>query len=143
MEKIIKKILIITDNFEDNKDWKEDIIKDGKKGAFPWHEDEGINYFYFDIEIIEEIKPLNKYYDAILVDYGLFDNTQKNYRIVKSFIKNTPIVLWCSALSGDYVINDLKKIRPELSYLRSIDIHDRDRLRIGLYRFFEDEVKKD
>ena len=136
MKKIKKKVLWITDNWdeEDQESQKEDFLA----GEFFYNSK--ANIFSFELEFMNELKYPSGKYDAILIDYGLYDNTEKNYRVLKRILKKGCLVFWGSAFNREIIEQDLKKIRPELTCIRFVGIRTDDIL-YTLYCFLRKKLR--
>lgn len=140
--KIKKKILIISDDFDEH-----------SFSTFKELVDEG-NYFYgeesnclsFDVQHVEDFEdirdtPFLRKYDAYLIDYGIVGDDEDNLEMIKKMTDNFGIVIWCGGLNGHYN-EDVKRLFPNRKYLYDLpecSIGAKDVI-FALYKAFNENV---
>jgi len=123
MKKVLKKILIISDDYDmDSRlGHGHSIIKAVEPGNY-YYSNTNANNLKFKLDIIESWHNLKvAKYDAILVDYGFVggDDEEKAIEVLQDIaIKKIPLA-WCGAMAGRYR-EDVKKLFPKLRFLHDL-----------------------
>ncbi len=115
MKKIVKNVLIISDDFEYGLDNR---LKNGD--FYSCKED---NIYKFNAILVESFDtPIYKKYDAVLVDYGFITDSGEEKLAIKKLqeivCKKIPLA-WVGGLAGHYDA-DCKKIFPKLKFLHNL-----------------------
>lgn len=147
MKRVLKKILFISDDFTSclcNRKSVESRLRMRVGPGNRYYKECKANWLKFNIDLIESFDGCKLTgYDAILVDYGLIDNTE-NMKKLKSAKLGGTLIAWVGGLGGsmgDWYNKDAKKMFPTFKSLHNLDNSDidDDNMLSLLYRLFEKE----
>jgi len=117
--KIVKKILIISDDFDPHSfETLKELLKDGN-----YFYSESSNCFSFEADLVEDFEDIRdiaylRKYDAFLIDYGIVGDDKDNLDMIKDMTKSG-IVIWCGGLNGHYS-EDCKRLFPDRKYMHNL-----------------------
>lgn len=120
MQKILKNILLISDDF------KENDIAAFKKVVEPgnYYYEREANIFRFNIDILSTFRNINiDKYHAILIDYGFIggDEEEDAIELLKNARVNNIPLAWVGKFYNLYN-SDAKKVFPKLKFLHNLPV---------------------
>lgn len=143
MKKILKKVLFITDNYDDwNWKW---FKKDFSNGNYYYNEESNWIKFKCDIlKKLEQAKNIKKgVYDIILIDYGIIgdiryntaEELNKRIKIIEDLYKKCEYLILQGIMAKYYIENDIKNYMNKFKILKKLKIvsFGRDDLLYDLY----------
>lgn len=138
MDKVLKKILLITDDYSDEQ--FEVLKEECEKGEYysTLHLNEK-NWLTFEFEMVDHFNMIGMgEYDAILIDYGLVGGEANLKRIENLYKRGIPLG-WIGGLV-EFVKEDVKVMFPDYPFAHGFEcagLEEHEILWI-LYKIFED-----